>query len=346
MPAYVGLDVFIFLKVNMVSSFLNLRRSLIATFALSLIAVHGLTLAQATKFPDKPVKLIVTYPPGGSSDLMARVMGQKMSEIWGQPVIIESKPGAAGSIGMEFAARQPNDGYTFVIGNLGPAGVNPLLSKLPYNMDKDFVAVALTATGPNILVVPANSPYKNLKDVIADAKANPNKVSYGTSGPGSMSHLAGELISRQAGVKMVSVPYKGGGQAVTDVISGQLHIMVSDALPVSQHIKSGRLRALAITSEKRSALFPDIPTFAEGGVDGIVALNWWGVFLPAGTPQPIVDNYNATLAKIASNPDLKDRFNGLGVEPHATSPADFKVFLAAEKAKYSKLIADNNIKAE
>ena len=147
----------------MVSSFLNLRRSLIATFALSLIAVHGLTLAQATKFPDKPVKLIVTYPPGGSSDLMARVMGQKMSEIWGQPVIIESKPGAAGSIGMEFAARQPNDGYTFVIGNLGPAGVNPLLSKLPYNMDKDFVAVALTATGPNILVVPANSPYKNLK---------------------------------------------------------------------------------------------------------------------------------------------------------------------------------------
>ncbi|MEY4340923.1 MAG: hypothetical protein RL541_427 [Pseudomonadota bacterium] len=330
----------------MVSSSLNLRRSLIATFALGLIAVHGLTLAQATKFPDKPVKLIVTYPPGGSSDLMARVMGQKMSEIWGQPVIIESKPGAAGSIGMEFAARQPNDGYTFVIGNLGPAGVNPLLSKLPYNMDKDFVAVALTATGPNILVVPANSPYKNLKDVIADAKANPNKVSYGTSGPGSMSHLAGELISRQASVKMVSVPYKGGGQAVTDVISGQLHIMVSDALPVSQHIKSGRLRALAITSEKRSALFPDIPTFAEGGVDGIVALNWWGVFLPAGTPQAIVDNYNATLAKIASNPDLKDRFNGLGVEPHATSPADFKVFLAAEKAKYSKLIADNNIKAE
>ena len=330
----------------MVNAFLSLRRYLIVTLALGLVSVHGVAQAQGSKFPDKPVKLIVTYPPGGSSDLMARVMGQKMSEIWGQPVIVESKPGAAGSIGMEFAARQPNDGYTFVIGNLGPAGVNPLLSKLPYSMEKDFAPVALTATGANILVVPANSPYKNLKDVIADAKANPNKVSYGTSGPGSMSHLAGELISRQAGVKMVSVPYKGGGQAVTDVISGQLHIMVSDALPVSQHIKSGRLRALAITSEKRSALFPDIPTFTEAGLEGIVALNWWGVFLPAGTSQAVIDNYNATLAKIAVNADLKDRFAGLGVEPHATSPAEFKVFLAAEKAKYSKLIADNNIKAE
>jgi len=303
----------------MTTAFLSLRRSLIVTLALGLLTVHGFTQAQGTKFPDKPVKLVVTYPPGGSSDLMARIMGQKMSEIWGQPVIVESKPGAAGSIGMEFAARQPNDGYTFVIGNLGPAGVNPLLSKLPYSMDKDFAAVALTATGANILVVPANSPYKNLKDVIADAKANPNKVSYGTSGPGSMSHLAGELISRQAGVKMVGVPYKGGGQ---------------------------RLRALAITSEKRSTLFPDIPTFTEAGLEGIVALNWWGVFLPAGTSQAIIDNYNTTLAKIAANPDLKDRFAGLGVEPHATSPAEFKVFLAAEKAKYSKLITDNNIKAE
>ena len=152
----------------MPTAFLSLRRSLIVTLALGLLTVHGFTQAQGTKFPDKPVKLVVTYPPGGSSDLMARIMGQKMSEIWGQPVIVESKPGAAGSIGMEFAARQPNDGYTFVIGNLGPAGVNPLLSKLPYSMDKDFAAVALTATGANILVVPANSPYKNLKDVIAD----------------------------------------------------------------------------------------------------------------------------------------------------------------------------------
>ena len=322
------------------------RRALMSCATLALIAAAPAAWSQGSKFPDRPVKLIVTYPPGGSSDLMARVMGQKLSELWSQPVIIESKPGAAGSIGMEFAARQPNDGYTFVIGNLGPAGVNPLLQKLPYSMEKDFIAVSLSATGANILVVPANSPYKSVKDIIADAKANPGKVSFGTSGPGSMSHLAAELMMRQAGIKMVAIPYKGGGQAVTDVLAGQLPMIISDALPVSQHIASGKLRALAITSEKRSPLFPDIPTFAEAGLDGMVALNWWGVYLPAGTPQAVVENYNATLAKAMVNPDLKDRFNKLGVEPHASSPAEFRTFLANERAKYSKLIADNNIKAD
>ncbi len=322
------------------------RRALMGCATLALIATATATWSQGNKFPDRPVKLIVTYPPGGSSDLMARVLGQKLSDLWGQPVIVENKAGAAGSIGMDYAAHQPNDGYAFVIGNLGPAGVNPLLQKLPYSMEKDFIAVSLSATGPNILVVPANSPYKTVKDIIADAKANPGKVSFGTSGPGSMSHLASELMMRQAGIKMVAIPYKGGGQAVTDVLAGQLPMIISDALPVSQHIASGKLRALAITSEKRSPLFPDIPTFAETGLDGMVALNWWGIYLPAGTPQAIVDNYNATLAKAMVNPDLKDRYNKLGVEPHATSPAEFRTFLANERAKYSKLIADNNIKAD
>jgi tripartite-type tricarboxylate transporter receptor subunit TctC len=322
------------------------RRALMGCATLALIATAPAAWPQGSKFPDRPVKLIVTYPPGGSSDLMARVLGQKLSDLWGQPVIVENKAGAAGSIGMDYAAHQPNDGYAFVIGNLGPAGVNPLLQKLPYSMEKDFIAVSLSATGPNILVVPANSPYKSVKDIIADAKANPGKVSFGTSGPGSMSHLASELMMRQAGIKMVAIPYKGGGQAVTDVLAGQLPMIISDALPVSQHIASGKLRALAITSEKRSPLFPDIPTFAETGLDGMVALNWWGIYLPAGTPQAIVDNYNATLAKAMVNPDLKDRYNKLGVEPHATSPAEFRTFLANERAKYSKLIADNNIKAD
>jgi tripartite-type tricarboxylate transporter receptor subunit TctC len=322
------------------------RRALMGCATLALIATAPAAWPQGNKFPDRPVKLIVTYPPGGSSDLMARVLGQKLSDLWGQPVIVENKAGAAGSIGMDYAAHQPNDGYAFVIGNLGPAGVNPLLQKLPYSMEKDFIAVSLSATGPNILVVPANSPYKSVKDIIANAKANPGKVSFGTSGPGSMSHLASELMMRQAGIKMVAIPYKGGGQAVTDVLAGQLPMIISDALPVSQHIASGKLRALAITSEKRSPLFPDIPTFAETGLDGMVALNWWGIYLPAGTPQAIVDNYNATLAKAMVNPDLKDRYNKLGVEPHATSPAEFRTFLANERAKYSKLIADNNIKAD
>jgi tripartite-type tricarboxylate transporter receptor subunit TctC len=302
--------------------------------------------AMAQSFPNKPVRLVVTYPPGGSSDLMARIMGQKLSVLWGQPVVIESKPGAAGSIGMEFTARQPADGYTFVVGNLGPAAVNPLITKVPYSMEKDFIPVSLTATGPNILVVPASSPYKTLAELLAAAREKPGTLNFGTSGPGSMAHLGGEMIMRQAKVNMIGVPYKGGGLAVNDLLAGHLHMMVSDALPVSQHIKAGKLRPLAITSAKRSPMSPDIPTFAEAGLSGLVAENWWGVFLPAGTAKPVVDAYYAGLVKIMADPDLKERFAGLGVEAHASTQDEFKAFLAAENAKYAKLVADNNIKGE
>ena len=302
--------------------------------------------AHAQTFPSKPVKFIVTYPAGGSSDLMARIMGQKLSEAWGQPVVVESKPGAAGSIGMEFAARQPADGYTFVIGNLGPVAVNPLINKVPYNIEKDFIPVALTATGPNILVVPASSPYKTLADMLRAARARPGTINFGTSGPGSMAHLGGELIMRQAKVKLVGIPYKGGGLAVNDLLAGHLDMMVSDALPVSQFIKTGRLRPLAITSAKRSPMSPDIPTFAEAGLTGLVAENWWGIFLPAGTPKAVVDNYQATLVKVMADPDLKEKFAGLGVEAMASTQDEFRAFLAAEITKYSKLVADNAIKGE
>jgi tripartite-type tricarboxylate transporter receptor subunit TctC len=321
-----------------------MARGLLASAAVLAGLAPGLANAQA--FPNKPVRLVVTYPPGGSSDLMARIMAGKLSEVWGQQVLIESKPGAAGSIGMEFAARQAPDGYTFVIGNLGPAAVNPLISKVPYSMDKDFVPVMLTATGPNIMVVPANSPYRTLADLLADARAKPGAVSFGTSGPGSMSHLSTELLMREAKIKMVNVPYKGGGQAVNDLLGGQLGFMISDALPVVQFIKTNRLRALAITSGVRSPLFPDIPTFAEGGVQGIVAENWWGAFLPAGTPKAIVDGYHAALTKVMADKELIDKFAGLGVVARSGSQADFRAFLTAETAKYAKLVADNNIKAD
>jgi tripartite-type tricarboxylate transporter receptor subunit TctC len=302
--------------------------------------------AQAQAFPNKPVKLVVTYPPGGSSDLMARIMGQKLSVLWGQAVVVESKPGAAGSIGMEYTARSPNDGYTFVVGNLGPAAVNPLITKVPYSMEKDFVPVALTATGPNVLVVPVASPFKNLSEILAAAREKPGTLSFGTSGPGSMAHLAGEMIMRQAKIKMIGVGYKGGGLAVNDLLAGHLNMMVSDVLPVSQHIKVGKLRPLASTGAKRSAIMPDVPTFAEAGLAGLVAENWWGVFLPAGTPKAIVDAYQLALVKIMADPDLKERFAALGVEPQASTQEEFKAFLAAETAKYAKLIADNGIKAE
>ncbi len=317
--------------------------ALVGAVAASMALPHA---AMAQAFPTKPVRLVVTYPAGGSSDLMARITAQKLSEHWGQQVNVESKPGAAGSIGMEFAARQAADGYTFVIGNLGPAAVNPLISKVPYSMDKDFIPIALTATGPNILVVHADSPFKNLNDIVAAARAKPNSVSFGTSGPGSMSHLATEMLMRQSQTKMTNVPYKGGGQAVNDLLGGQLGFMISDALPVVQFIKTGKLRALAITSAARSPLFPDIPTFAEGGIQGLVAENWWGVFLPAGTPKALVDTYHAALVKVMADPETKDKFAGLGVQARASTQQEFRAFLAAETAKYAKLVADNNIKAD
>ena len=302
--------------------------------------------AHAQAFPTKPVHLIVTYPAGGSSDLMARIMGEKLQQIWGQPVIIENRPGAAGSIGMEYAARQPADGYSFVVGNLGPVAVNPLLSKVPYRMDKDFMPVALTATGANILVVNANSPYKTLQELLAAARSKPGEISFGTSGPGSMAHLGGEMIMREAKVKMNGINYKGGGLAVNDLIAGHIDMMVADPLPVSQFIKTKRLRPIAMTGGVRSKTFPEIPTFAEAGLQGLVAENWWGVFLPAGTPKPVVDGYHSALVKVMADPDLKAKFADLGVEAQASTQEEFRAFLAAEISRYARLIADNGIKGE
>ena len=329
------------------AKFAACRNSLRAIVGVALAATSLLctSAALAQAFPSKPVKLVVTYPPGGSSDLMARIMGQKLNEFWNQPVVIESKPGAAGAIGMEYTARQPADGYTFVIGNMQPAAVNPLITKVPYNMEKDFIPVALTTIGPNILVVPASSPFKTLGDLLAAAKANPGKINFATSGPGSLSHLAAEMMMRQGNIKMAHIPYKGGGQAIIDVIAGQVQMIVSDSLPVAQHLKSGKVRALAITSAKRSPLFPDIPTFTEAGLP-LTIVNWWGAFLPAGTPQAVVNSFQTAFAKVMVDPDLKEKFAGLGVEATTGTQEEFRAFMASEKAMYTKLIADNNIKGE
>ena len=313
--------------------------------AVIVIAVIAPPVAAQT-FPARAVRLITTYPPGGSSDLMARILAQKLTEHWGQSVVVENRAGAAGSIGMEFAARQPNDGYSFVIGNLGPASVNPLISKVPYDMGKDFIAVALVATGANILVVNINSPYRTLQELVAAARAKPNSLNFGTSGPGSLSQLSGEMLKRLAKIQMTQIPYKGGILAVNDLLAGQIDMIVSDALPVAQHIRAGKMRPLAVTSAARSALVPDVPTFGEAGVAGLVAVNWWGVFLPAGTPKPIVDKLHADLVKVMANDDLRERFNGLGVEAQASTPEEFRTFLAAENAKYRQLIAETGIRAE
>ena len=311
------------------------------SLAFSLIFLIGSAFGQG--YPNKPVRLIVTYPPGGSSDLMSRVYGAKLSELWSQPVIVESKPGAAGSIGMDFAAKQPNDGYTFVVGNLQPVAVNPLLSQVPYNIQKDFVAVSQISQGPNVLVVQADSPFKSLADVIAYAKANPGKLNYGTSGPGSVSHLSSEMLKNITQTQVVEVPYKGGVLAVQDLLGGQIQFIFSDTLPAMQHIRAGKLRALCVTGESRYELLPD-QALCQNDARGLVAVNWWGVLYPAGTPKNIVDKLHADTVKVLADPDTKKRFADLGVETKASTPAEFSAFIKAETDKYAKLIKEANIK--
>ena len=311
------------------------------SLAVSLMFLIGNAIAQG--YPTKPVRLIVTYPPGGSSDLMSRVYGAKLSELWSQPVIIESKPGAAGSIGMDFAAKQPGDGYTFVVGNLQPVAVNPLLSQVPYSIQKDFVAVSQISQGPNVLVVRAESPFKSLADVIAYAKANPGKLNYGTSGPGSVSHLSAEMLKNIAKAQVVEVPYKGGVLAVQDLLGGQIQFIFSDTLPAMQHIRAGKLRALCVTGESRYELLPDQAP-CQNDARGLVAVNWWGVLYPAGTPKNIVEKLHADTVKVLADADTKKRFADLGVETKASTPAEFSAFIKAETDKYAKLIKEANIK--
>ena len=305
------------------------------------VSVSNTALAQT--YPSKPVRLIVTYPPGGSSDLMARVFGQKLSEVWGQQVIIESKPGAAGSIGMEYSARQPADGYTFVVGNLGPAAVNPLLSKVSYSMEKDFVPVSLISTGPNVLVVNSAWQVKSFDEVLAYARANPGKLSYGTSGPGSVSHLSTELLKNLTKANMVEIPYKGGVLAVQDLLGQQIQLIFSDALPAMAHIRAGKLRALCTTGAQRFVLLADLPT-CDSSVPGLVVVNWWGVLFPAGVSKAIVDKFHADMVKVMQDPVVKQKFADLGVEAVSSSPAQFGAFIKTEMDKFAKLIKEANIK--
>jgi tripartite-type tricarboxylate transporter receptor subunit TctC len=299
--------------------------------------------AFAQSYPAKPVKLIVAYPPGGSSDLMARVFGAKLSELWGQQVIVESKPGAAGAIGTEYTARQPADGYTFMLGNSGPVAINPLLSTVPYNVEKDFIPVSQISAGPNVLVVRSDAPFKSLNDIVEYGKKNPGKLNYGTSGPGSISHLSSEMLKNLSKVNAVEVPYKGGVLAVQDLLGGQINFIFSDTLPAMAHVRGGKLRALCLTGSDKFELLPDLPQ-CNGDVRGLVALNWWGVLFPAGTPRPIVGKLHADTVKALADPDVKKKFADLGVVAVSSTPEEFSRFIKAEMDKYAKLIKEANIK--
>ena len=302
--------------------------------------------AHAQNYPNKLVRFIVTYPPGGSSDVMARIIGQKLTEYWGQTVLIESRPGADGSIGMEFAAKQPADGYVMVLGNFGPVVAKPLLSKVSYDWQKDFAPVTRITISANILVVPKTLPVKSVKDLAALAKRYPGKLTYATSGPGSMSHFAGEMFKRLAGVDMITVPYKGNALAITDVMGGQITTMFSDAVPAVQAMKTGKLRALAVTSEQRWPFTPELPTLAEEGIKGFAAVNWWGILFPAGVPRAIIDKVNADVVRALATPDVKTRLGEVGVEAITSTPEQFGQFMASEAARWGKLVKEANLRVD
>lgn len=308
------------------------------------LLLPGAVFSQA--FPNKPIKFVLTYPPGGSSDIIARTIAIKLGKLWGQPIIPDYKPGAGGAIGMEYVANQSGDGYTMVLGNFGPSLVNPLINKVNFNMDKDFIPISLTTVAPSVLVVPENSPYKTLAELVAGAKSKSGGLNFATSGSGSISDIATELLMRESGTKMVKVPYKGTAPAINDLIGSQVDLMISDVAPVTQFIKAGKLRALAVTSPTRSKFLPNVPTFTEQGYPGVVALTWWGIYLPAKTPVSIQEKYSKDIITIMKDPEIKESFAGLSVEATSNTQDEFKAFLANETTKYTKLISDNKIKGD
>ena len=305
--------------------------------ALALTTMTGNVLAQS--YPAKPIRFVVPYPPGGASDVTARIIGQKLTEAWGQPVVIENRPGANGNIAAEQVAKAPADGYTILMGNVGPNAISPgLYPNLPYDPVTSFAPVTLTTTVPIVLLVSPSLPVKNVKELIAYAKANPNKVNFASAGNGSSNHLTGELFKSTAGIDIVHVPYKGDAPALTDLMGGQISMMFTTVVAAMPHIKSGRLQALAVASGKRIAAMPNLPTVAESGVPGFDSSSWGGILLPAGTPKEIVAKMHAAVKTILAMPDVKVRLNDLGTEIVGNTPEEFSAYIKSETAKWGKVI--------
>jgi tripartite-type tricarboxylate transporter receptor subunit TctC len=292
------------------------------------------------------VKMIVTNPPGGSADIMARQIGQQLGTIWNKTVLVENRSGAAGSIGMTYAATQANDGSSLLFGAQGATIVAPLLGKVPYDMARDFIPVSLVATGPSVLMVSGESPYKTAQDMIQAAHLKPDAINFGSGGNGTAAHLGAEMLNNQAKIKTTHVPYKGGIAAINDLAANQIQFVFTDVAPVVSFIKSGKLRALAVTSAQRHPLLPDVPTFVESGLPNFTAANSWGIYLPAGAPLPLVEQLTTDIKKAMTDPVLIKRFSDLGFEARHSTPMEFRYYLADESARFSKLIKENNIKAE
>lgn len=304
------------------------------------------TAAMAQAYPNRPLRFVVNFPPGGASDTIARLFGQELGAILAQTVVIENKPGAGGAIGMVFAAKQPADGYTFTMGTLGSSIVQPLIQSTPYDMQRDFDPVALIATGPAVLVVNTASPYKSLADIVAAAKAKPGALNFGSGGMGTFAHLTGEMLNQAAGIKMTHVPYKGGVQALNDVLANQLDMIAVDPPSALPQIRAGKLRAIAYTGAKRSVLLPDVPTFAESGYKDLVGANSWSIWMPKGVPAETRATFQAALNKAMDNPTLRAKFVEHGADPTASTPEELRKLVDSESLRFGKIIKAQGIRAE
>ena len=322
------------------------------TIAAALTLVAGSALAAAAEgpaatYPDKPIRIIVAYTPAGATDILARAVGQKMTEAWGQSVIVENRPGANGNIGTEVAAKATPDGYTLLMVTAGTHGVNPgLYRKLPWDAVRDFAPVSLVAMVPNIMVVNPSLPVKSVNEFIAYAKANPGKLSYGSPGLGSTAHMSVELFKTMTGTDMLHVPYKGSAGVMQDVIAGQIAVTIDNMPVYLPQVKAGKLRALAVSPAKRSPAVPDLPTIAEAGVPGYDATAWFGLVAPAGVPRPIVAKLAGETQRILRLPDVAERLSGLGAEPVGNTPEQFAAFIKAEIAKWKKVIQDAKVEQQ
>ncbi len=327
------------------------RRTLNCSFSIAIVsAAFGIlstpTFAQGA-YPGKPIRVVVPFPAGGTTDILARAAGQKMTEAWGQPVVIDNRPGAAGNIGSELVAKSANDGYTLLMGTVGTHAINAsLYAKMPYDHVKDFVPIVLVAGVPNVLVVHPSVPANSVQELVAYGKANPGKLNFASSGSGTSIHLAGELFKVSTGVTMQHVPYKGSAPAVTDLLGGQVQLMFDNLPSALPHIKSGKLKALTVTSATRAPALPEIPTIAETGLPGFEASSWFGLLAPAGTSRDIVTKVNGEVAKWLASADAKEKLTAAGANVAGGSPEDFAKHIAVETAKWAKVVKESGAKVD
>ena len=304
-------------------------------------------VGKSTAYPEKPLRFVVPFTPGSGVDIVARLLGQKLGESWNQSVVVDNRSGAGGTIGAEIVAKAVPDGYTILMGNLATHGINPnLYRRLPYDAVKDFAAITQVAEVTNVLVVHPSLQVKSIQDFIALAKAKPATINYGSGGSGSGAHLAAELFKSMAGINLVHVPYKGVGLAMNDLIGGQIQLIFSNLLSSLPHVRAGRLRALGVTTTKRSPAIPELPTIAEEGLRGYEATNWFGLLAPAGTPMQVITKLNAVIVKVLHLPEVKNRLSSQGAEPVGNAPEAFAAHIKSEIARWKTVITQAGITAD